>query len=95
MLTPLRALEVASSRNFEHVVDIPYEFPGDSVDVLVKLRNAYGIKTLPQWNGMFETRLKHGETNVKITSANFHPEHWIESYYQVAVEAIERLTRMP
>jgi hypothetical protein len=76
-------------------VDIPYEFPGDSVDVLVKLRNAYGIKTLPQWNEMFETRLKHGETNVKITSANFHPEHWIESYYQVAVEAVERLVTMP
>ena len=95
MLTPLRALEMASSRNFEYVVDIPYEFPGDSVDVLVKLRNAYGIKTLPQWNEMFETRLKHGETNVKITSANFHPEHWIESYYQVAVEAVERLVTMP
>jgi len=30
--------------------------------------------------------------DVKITSANFYPEHWIESYYEAAVEAIEHIT---
>ena len=91
MLTPIKAIENAVKRGFSHVVDIPYEFPGDSVDVLVKLRNAYGVESLPDWNERYETRLKKKGIDVKITSANFYPEHWIESYFEVAVEAIERV----
>jgi hypothetical protein len=89
LLTPLRAVDIVSKRGFKYVVDIPYEFPGDSVDVLVKLRNAYGLEELPDWNEEYETHLKHKNINVKITSANFHPEHWVESYYEAAIEAIE------
>ena len=95
MLSPLRALDIASSRGFEYVVDIPYEFPGDSVDVLVKLRNAYGLKRLPDWNERYETRLNHEKVKVKITSALFHPDHWIDSYYQATLEAVERVLSNP
>jgi len=89
MMSPLRALEMASSQGFEYIIDIPYEFPGDSVDVLVKLRNAYGLKELPNWNEKFETHFKYKGIKVKITSASFHPKHWIDSYHQQTVSAIE------
>ncbi|TET90715.1 MAG: hypothetical protein E3J35_05345 [Methanomassiliicoccales archaeon] len=91
MMSPTRALDLVSSQGFEYVIDIPYEFPGDSVDVLVKLRNAYGLKKLPDWSEKYETRLKHKGINVKITSASFHPEHWIRSYLQRTMAAIERV----
>lgn len=93
MMSPRRALDVVSSQGYTHVVDIPYEFPGDSVDILVKLRQAYGLKELPDWNEKYETRLKHNEVKVKITSANFYPEHWIESYRQRTVDAIDRVVK--
>ncbi len=91
MLTPIKAIGVAAERGFNHVIDIPYEFPGDSVDVLVKLRNAYGLDKLPDWNERYESRFKLHDIDVKITSANFYPEHWIDSYYEAAVETIERV----
>jgi len=89
MMSPLQALELVSSQGFEYVIDIPYEFPGDSVDVLVKLRRAYGLEKLPDWNEKYETHLKYKGINVKIASASFHPEHWVDSYYQRTVAAIE------
>jgi hypothetical protein len=89
MLTPLKALDIVAWKGFKNIIDIPYEFPGDSVDVLVKLRNAYGLERLPDWNEGYETRLKKGDVEVKITGANFHPEHWIEPYFEAAVEAID------
>jgi hypothetical protein len=91
MMSPDRALDEVSSQGFTHVVDIPYEFPGDSVDILVKLRQAYGLVDLPNWNENYETRLKYKNLDVKITSANFYPEHWIESYRHRTVDAIERV----
>jgi len=95
MLSPLRALDIVASRGFEYAVEIPYEFPGDSVDVLVKLRNAYGLKRLPDWKERYETRFNYKSVKVKITSALFHPEHWIDSYYQAAAEAVERVLTLP
>jgi len=89
MMSPLQALELVSSQRFEYAIDIPYEFPGDSVDVLVKLRRAYGLEKLPDWNEKYETHLKYKGMNVKIASASFHPEHWVDSYYQRTVAAIE------
>jgi hypothetical protein len=91
MMSPRRALDIVSSQGFTHVVDIPYEFPGDSVDILVKLRQAYGLKELPNWSKNFETRLKFKDVDVKIASANFYPEHWVESYRQRTVDAIEKV----
>jgi protoheme ferro-lyase len=92
IMSPVQALEQVSSQGFEYVIDIPYEFPGDSVDVLVKLRKAYGLEKLPNWNEKYETSLKYKDINVKITSASFHPQHWIDSYYQQTLNAIERVS---
>ncbi len=91
MMDPIQALELVSSQGFKYVIDIPYEFPGDSVDVLVKLRQAYGLKELPNWNKKYETRLKYKGVNVKISSASFYPEHWVNSYCQQTVSAIDRV----
>ena len=93
IMSPLQAVELVSSQGFEHVIDIPYEFPGDSVDVLVRLRKAYGLKRLPDWNEKYETYFKYKDVNVKITSASFHPEHWIDSYHQQTVATIENVSK--
>jgi hypothetical protein len=90
MMSPLQSLDLVSSQGFEYVIDIPYEFPGDSVDVLVKLRRAYGLEKLPNWNEKYETYLKFKDINVKIASASFHPKHWIDSYHQQTAAAIGR-----
>ena len=91
VMSPLQTLELVSSKGFEYAIDIPYEFPGDSVDVLVKLRGAYGLEKLPNWNEKYETYFKYKNLTVKITSASFYPEHWVDSYYQETVAAIERV----
>jgi hypothetical protein len=38
---------------------------------------------------IYETKFKYKDVNVKIASASFHPEHWINSCYQQSIEAIE------
>jgi protoheme ferro-lyase len=91
MTSPLRALDHLHAQGYDYVVDIPYEFPGDSVDVLVKLRQAYGLTHLPNWNAHYETSLKYKDIVVKITSASFYPEHWIDAYHQRTVAAIETM----
>jgi protoheme ferro-lyase len=92
VLSPLQRLELVSSQGFKHVIDIPYEFPGDSVDILVKLRNAYGLENLPDWNEKYETYFKYKGINVKIASASFHPEHWVDSYHQQTITALEKFS---
>jgi protoheme ferro-lyase len=92
MQSPQQALEYVSSQGYTHVIDIPYEFPGDSVDVLVKLRQAYGLTNLPDWNDQYETSLNYNDVHMKITSAAFSSVHWINAYYQQTVAAIERVS---
>ncbi|MFQ5909240.1 MAG: ferrochelatase [Thermoplasmata archaeon] len=89
---PLDALRRVAADGFQHVIDIPYEFPGDSVDVLVKLRQAYGIDP-PRWDENFETRAEREGVSVKICSALFNPEFRINAYFERACEAVESCMR--
>jgi len=86
---PLDALKSVADRGFQKVIDIPFEFPGDSVDALVKLRQAYGIDP-PSWDQNFETYFEREGIPIKICSALFHPEYRIKSYFDRACEAVER-----
>ncbi len=86
---PLDALMLVAADGFRKVIDIPYEFPGDSVDILVKLRQAYGIDP-PCWDENFETRVERNGVSIKICSALFHPECRIEAYFEKACEAVDR-----
>ncbi|MFQ6106126.1 MAG: hypothetical protein ACE5QF_00855 [Thermoplasmata archaeon] len=86
---PLDAVKRAAADGFQQVIDIPYEFPGDTVDVLVKLRQAYGVDP-PQWDEKFETRTERYGVPIKICSALFHPERRINAYFERACEAVDR-----
>ena len=86
---PLDALKRVVADGFRQVIDIPYEFPGDTVDVLVKLRQAYGIDP-PRWDENFETRIEQEGISAKICSALFHPECRINAYFDRACDAINR-----
>ena len=86
---PLDALRRVAADGFQQVIDIPYEFPGDSVDVLVKLRQAYGIDP-PRWDENFETRTERNGISVKICSALFYPECRVNAYFERACEAVDR-----
>jgi hypothetical protein len=89
---PLDALGHVAADGFRQVIDIPYEFPGDSVDVLVKLRQAYGIDP-PHWDDNFETRIERDGVSIKICSALFHPECRVNAYFERACEAVDRCLR--
>lgn len=86
---PLDALRRVAADGFHHVIDIPYEFPGDSVDNLVKLRQAYGVDP-PHWDENFETRIERDGVTIKICSALFHTEYRIKAYFDRACEAVDR-----
>ncbi|MFQ5821490.1 MAG: hypothetical protein ACE5I5_16020 [Candidatus Heimdallarchaeota archaeon] len=86
---PLDALRRVAADGFRQVIDIPYEFPGDSVDCLIKLREAYGMDP-PLWDKNFETRIESEGVAIKICSALFHPECRINAYFERACEAVER-----
>ena len=86
---PLDAIKRVVDSGFQQVIDIPYEFPGDSVDALVKLRQAYGIDP-PYWDENFETKFEWEGIPVKICSALFHTEYRIKAYFDRACEAIDK-----
>lgn len=86
---PLDAVKHLATKDFQRVVDIPFEFPGDSVDVLVKLRQAYGCDP-PYWDENFETQIKRNDVSIKICSALFHAKCRINAYFERACEAVER-----
>jgi hypothetical protein len=87
---PMDALKRVAADGFQQVIDIPYEFPGDTVDVLVKLRQAYGINP-PHWDDNFETRIERNGISVKICSALFHPECRTSAYFERACDAVDSL----
>jgi len=86
---PPDAVRRVAADEFRQVIDIPYEFPGDSVDVLVKLRHAYAIDP-PFWDEKFETRIERDGVSIKICSALFHPECRVNAYFERACEAVGR-----
>ena len=86
---PLDALGRVAADGFRQVIDIPYEFPGDSVDVLVKLRRAYGLDP-PRWDENFQTRIERDRVSIKICSALFHPECRVKAYFERACQAVDR-----
>ena len=85
---PLDAIRRVAADGFRQVIDIPYEFPGDTVDVLIKLRQAYGIDP-PRWAENFETRIERDGISIKICSALFHLEYRINAYFERACEAVD------
>ena len=90
---PLDALKHMVDRGFQQVIDIPYEFPGDSVDALVKLRQAYGIDP-PYWDENFETQFEREGIPVKICSALFHLKYRIKAYFERACEAVDKCLKI-
>jgi protoheme ferro-lyase len=86
---PLDAIRHVVAEGFQQVIDIPYEWPGDTVDTLVNLRWAYGIDP-PFWDENFETRFECNSIPIKICSALFHPECRIKAYFERACEAVDQ-----
>ncbi|MEE9115677.1 MAG: hypothetical protein V3U09_02135, partial [Thermoplasmata archaeon] len=89
MTRPLEAVRRVAAEGFQQVIDIPYEFPGDSVDALVKLRQAYGVDP-PRWDENFETRTEQHGIPIKICSALFLPENRTQAYFERACDAVDR-----
>jgi protoheme ferro-lyase len=85
---PMDAIKRVATKGFQQVIDIPFEFPGDSVDVLIKLRQAYGINP-PHWDEKYETRIVYDGVSIKICSALFYPKQRIDAYFERACEAVD------
>jgi len=86
---PLDAIKDVVADGFQQVIDIPYEWPGDTVDTLINLRYAYGINP-PYWDENFETKFESNGIPIKICSALFHTEYRINAYFERACEAVDQ-----
>ena len=91
--SPLDAFKQVVDDGFQQIIDIPYEWPGDTVDTLVNLRDAYGIDP-PYWDENFETSFERNGISIKICSALFHPECRINAYFERACEAVDQSIRL-
>ncbi len=72
-LSPEEALEEAKAWNATHVVDVPYELPGDGFDNLVNHRLNYGLDPAkaPHYDADHETHLTRYGMQVRIVSSAF------------------------
>jgi len=86
---PLDAVKQVVDDGFQQIIDIPYEWPGDTVDTLVNLRYAYEIDP-PYWDENFETRFERNSIPIKICSALFYPECRINAYFERVCEAVDQ-----
>ncbi|MHA1472569.1 MAG: ferrochelatase [Promethearchaeota archaeon] len=86
---PLDAIKDVVADGFQQVIDIPYEWPGDTVDTLINLRYAYGINP-PFWDKNFETKFESNGIPIKICSALFFTEYRINAYFERACEAVDQ-----
>ena len=91
--SPLDAIRHVAADGFQQVIDIPYEWPGDTVDTLINLRYAYGIDP-PYWDENFETRFERNGIPIKICSALFHTECRINAYFERACEAVDQCIKL-
>ena len=91
--SPLDAFRHVVADGFQQIIDIPYEWPGDTVDTLVNLRYAYGIDP-PYWDENFETSFERNGISIKICSAHFHPECRINAYFERACEAVDQCIKL-
>ncbi len=89
---PLDAIRNVVADGFQQVIDIPYEWPGDTVDTLINLRWAYDLKP-PYWDENYETQFKSNGIPIKICSALFHPECRTNAYFERACEAVDECIR--
>ncbi|MCK4384145.1 MAG: hypothetical protein KAW66_12675, partial [Candidatus Lokiarchaeota archaeon] len=89
---PLDAIRNVVADGFQQVIDIPYEWPGDTVDTLINLRGAYGLNP-PYWDKNFETQFESNGIPIKICSALFHPECRTSAYFERACEAVDKCIR--
>ncbi len=73
VLSPEEALEEADAWNATHVMDVPYELPGDGYDNLVNHRLNYGLDPAqaPHYDAAHETHLTRYGMQVTITSSAF------------------------
>ena len=91
--SPLDAFKQVVDDGFQQIIDIPYEWPGDTVDTLVNLRYAYEIDP-PYWDENFETRFERNGISIKICSALFHPKCRINAYFEKACEAVDQCIKL-
>jgi hypothetical protein len=89
---PLDAIRNVVADGFQQVIDIPYEWPGDTVDTLINLRWAYGLNP-PYWDKNYETNFENNGIPIKICSALFHPECRTNAYFERACEAVDKCRR--
>ncbi len=72
VLAPMQALEEAQQAGATHVLDIPYELPGNGFDNLVQHRQSYGLQpeNAPHYDSQYETHLTRHGLEITITRSD-------------------------
>ncbi len=89
--SPQQAVDNASKANASHLLDVPYELPGDGYDNLVNHRASYGLdpRQAPHYDEDYETHLTRQNVQIKITSSAFAAETRALAQYEAILEAME------
>ncbi len=91
VLSPTEALEQARDWGATHVLDIPYELPGNGFDNLVIHRLNYELdpEQAPHYGPGYETELTRYGMDVRITSSAFAVEERARAQLHVILDALQ------
>lgn len=89
--SPTEAVENASAENVTHLLDVPYELPGDGYDNLVQHRLNYDLdpRDAPHYGPDYRTHLTREGVPVTVTSSAFGAETRAQAQVDAVVEAME------
>jgi high-affinity iron transporter len=88
--SPSEAVENASKRNATHLLDVPYELPGDGFDNLVNHRLNYDLdpRDAPHYGENYRTHLTREGVPILVTSSAFGSETRAQAQVDAIAEAL-------
>jgi hypothetical protein len=91
--SPLQAAENASEAGYDHLVDVPYELPGDGYDNLVNHRNSYELdpREAPHYDDSYRTNLTRYGVDITITSSDVARETRADAQTAAILDAMNPL----
>jgi high-affinity iron transporter len=89
--SPMEAVENASEAGAWHLLDVPYELPGDGYDNLVNHRLNYDLdpRNAPHYDHEYQTHLTRENVQITVTSSAFAQQARTQAQVDVIEQALE------
>lgn len=91
VLSPMQAIQEARSVEATHLLDVPYELPGNGFDNLVQHRSNYGLEpqNAPHYDASYETHLTRHGIDITITRSDTTHEARANAQAGTILEALD------